>query len=109
MNNNKQKPVSFFGRVIGKIKKKISEFYSDYEEKRARQDIIFTEKIHAKEEPPEKITYVRGGIDMQFLVLVIALIAFGATMCFSATAQALRMSFIKPLVPSVEAIFSVEE
>ena len=85
MNNNEQKPVSFFGRVIGGIKKKISDFYSDYEEKRARRDIIFTEKIHAKEAPPEKITFVRGGIDMQFLVLVIALIAFGATMCFSAS------------------------
>ena len=54
-------------------------------EKRARKDIIFTEPIHKKEEPPQKVTVVRGGIDIQFLVLVIALVAFGATMSFSAS------------------------
>ena len=83
--NNQDKPVNVFKRAFGRIKSKINQFYSDYEEKRARRDIIFTEKIHAVEEPEPKLTLLRGGIDVQFLVILIALLAFGATMCFSAS------------------------
>ncbi len=83
--NNENKPVGFFKKTLDRIKKKVNKLYSDYDEKRARRDIIFTETITKREEP--KVTYelVRGGIDIQFLIIVIALLAFGATMCFSAS------------------------
>lgn len=85
MNNNGNKPVSFVKKVRDLIKGKIERLYSDYDEKRARRDIIFSETITKHEEPKETFALVRGGIDIQFLVIVIALLAFGATMCFSAS------------------------
>ena len=83
--NKDQKPVGFIKRTVGKIKNKIGKIYSDYDEKRARKDIIFTEPITKKEEPPVHYELVKSGIDIQFLIIVIALLAFGAMMCFSAS------------------------
>ena len=83
--NKDKKPVGFFGRAIGKIKDKIGQAYSKYDEKRARKDIIFTETITKKEETPVRYETVRGGIDIQFLVLVIILLIFGTVMGFSAS------------------------
>ncbi|MBE6600037.1 MAG: cell division protein FtsW [Ruminococcaceae bacterium] len=85
MNNNGKKPVNFFKKSADRIKKKADRIYHDYDEKRARRDIIFTETIHKKEEPKEERVLVRSGIDIQFLVTVIALLAFGAMMSFSAS------------------------
>ncbi len=83
--NNEKKPVGSGKKIIERIRSKIKIFYSNYEEKRARRDIIFKETITKKEEPKISVTEVRGGIDIQFLIIVIALLAFGATMCFSAS------------------------
>ena len=83
--NNENKPVGSGKNIIERIRSKIKELCSDYEEKRARRDIIFKEPITKKEEPKVSVTEVRGGIDIQFLIILIALIAFGATMCFSAS------------------------
>ena len=80
-NNGQEKPrKSFFRR----IKDKINAFISRYEEKRARKDIIFTETITPQ---PEKKApaLVCGSIDYQFLLIVLALITFGAVMSFSAS------------------------
>lgn len=85
MNNNGKKPVNFFKKSADRIKKKADRIYHDYDERRARRDIIFTETIHKKEEPKEERVLVRSGIDIQFLVTVIALLAFGAMMSFSAS------------------------
>ncbi len=85
MNKKDKKPVGLLRRGVDRVKKKADGLYHDYDEKRARRDIIFTETIHKKEEPREERVLVRSGIDIQFLVTVIALLAFGATMCFSAS------------------------
>ena len=80
-NNGQEKPrKSFFRR----IKDKINAGISRYEEKRARKDIIFTETITPQ---PEKKApaLVCGSIDYQFLLIVLALITFGAVMSFSAS------------------------
>ena len=80
-NNGQEKPrKSFFRR----IKDKINAVISRYEEKRARKDIIFTETITPQ---PEKKApaLVCGSIDYQFLLIVLALITFGAVMSFSAS------------------------
>ena len=80
-NNGQEKPrKSFFRR----IKDKINAGISRYEEKRARKDIIFTETITPQ---PEKKApaLVCGSIDYQVLLIVLALITFGAVMSFSAS------------------------
>ncbi len=84
-NKDDKKPVNPLKKCVGWAKKQINKLYTDYDEKRARKDLIFTEPIHKKEEPKETVTLVRGGIDIQFLIIVIALLAFGAMMCFSAS------------------------
>lgn len=71
---------SFFRR----IKDKISTALDRYEDKRARKDIIFTETITPQPEVKAP-AIVSGSIDYQFLLTVIALIAFGAAMSFSAS------------------------
>lgn len=80
-NNGQEKPrKSFFRR----IKDKINAGISRYEEKRARKDIIFTETITPQ--PDKKApALVCGSIDYQFLLIVLALITFGAVMSFSAS------------------------
>ncbi len=81
---NKNKNGGFFRDIFGKTREKINTAYTNYEEKRARRDIIFTETITPApiEKPP---TMVRGGIDIKLLLVVVALLAFGATMSFSAS------------------------
>lgn len=78
-NQNNAK-TGFFGRIKAFIGKKLGE----YEEKQARRDIIFTETITPQAKPAPK-TLVRGGMDMQLLLAVVALLILGATMSFSAS------------------------
>ena len=80
-NDKKEKQsVSIFGKLRNKYRSAVDA----YEEKRARRDIIFTETITPA--PPEKPpVLVRGGIDIQLLLIVLALLIFGAIMCFSAS------------------------
>ncbi len=69
---------------IKKLKNKFDGIVERYDEKRARRDIIFTETITPA--PAEKKpTMVCGGIDIQLLLAVLALIVLGATMSFSAS------------------------
>ena len=83
MNGNEEQnnvKTGFFSRIKGFIDQKLD----DYEEKQARRDIIFTETITPQAKPAPK-TLVRGGIDMQLLLAVVALLILGATMSFSAS------------------------
>lgn len=75
---------SIFGKLIFKIKNKYHSLVDSYEEKRARRDIIFTETITPQPEKKPPVI-VRGGIDIQLLLVVLALLTFGAIMCFSAS------------------------
>lgn len=72
------------GNLFSRVKDKYKTAVENYEEKRARRDIIFTETITpvAEEKPP---VTVKGNIDIQFMLLFFALIVFGATMSFSAS------------------------
>ncbi len=82
-NNNRNNGAP--GKLVDKLKRKYKKAVTDYEDKRARRDIIFTETItpHKVEEKP--VTLLRGGIDIQLLLTVLALIVFGAVMSFSAS------------------------
>lgn len=72
-------------KVVFFIKNKAEQINDLYEEKLADSDPIFNEPIHG--EPARKKTkvLVRGGIDVYFLLIVIALAVFGSIMAFSAS------------------------
>ncbi len=72
-------------KLAEKLKRKYKKAVTDYEDKRARRDIIFTETITPQRTAEKPITMLRGGIDIQLLLTVLALIVFGAIMMFSAS------------------------
>ncbi len=72
-------------KLVSKLKRKYKKLVSDYEEKRARRDIIFTETITPQKVEEKPITLLRGGIDIQLVLTVFALIVFGAVMSLSAS------------------------
>lgn len=67
---------SLGGRVKG--------FKRELEERKNKQDIFFTEPLNAVPEP-RSTAVVRGGIDIPFLLIVCALVGFGAVMVYSAS------------------------
>lgn len=74
----------FTKKVKNKLKTKYDTTVSDYEDKRARRDIIFTETITPQPETKPDVM-VCGGIDVKLLLTVIALLIVGAVMSFSAS------------------------
>lgn len=86
----KRKRFSFgdFGKRLDKAVERIkdgADRLSDrIDEKMAEEDPIFTQPIHQKEETEERVL-VKGGIDLPFLFIVIALAVFGAVMAYSAS------------------------
>ncbi len=72
-------------KLVDKLKKKYKKAVTDYEDKRARRDIIFTETITPQKVEEKPLIMLRGGIDIQLLMTVLALIIFGAIMNFSAS------------------------
>ncbi len=72
-------------KLTEKLKRKYKKAVTDYEDKRARRDIIFTETITPKKVEEKPVTMLRGGIDIQLLLTVMALMVFGAIMMFSAS------------------------
>ncbi|MBO4212596.1 MAG: FtsW/RodA/SpoVE family cell cycle protein [Clostridia bacterium] len=83
MNGNEEQKNTKTG-FFSRIKRFIDQKLDAYEEKQARRDVIFTETITPQAKPEPK-TLVRGGIDMQLLLAVVALLILGATMSFSAS------------------------
>lgn len=83
MKNKKEstegKSKNIFAKITDGINKK-------YEGVLRENDPVFLEPIHAKEEQKEETLLVRGGIDIYFLVIVIALCIFGSVMAYSASA-----------------------
>lgn len=57
-----------------------------YEDILKKSDPIFLEPIHKEEKQEPQNLLVRGGIDIYFLVIVIAISVFGAIMAYSASA-----------------------
>ncbi len=73
----KEKKGGFFLRTAEKLN-------SSYEKSLERNDPIYLEPLHKEEESGEKILQ-RGSIDVSFLIIVMALCAFGAVMSYSAS------------------------
>lgn len=78
-NAQKKNKVVFF------IKGKLNNMSDKYEQTLADNDPVFLEKIHEKKPEDREKVLVRGGIDVYFLLIVIALALFGLVMAFSAS------------------------
>ena len=73
-----EKKSSFFSRVFGKIGEA-------YEKDLEANDPIYSESVISSNRPEEEKIMVRGGIDVTFLLIVIAIALFGAIMAYSAS------------------------
>lgn len=76
---NEKKGLGFF--VRSKAQKVGDIFERDLE----KNDPIYLEPIHKTEEPDEEKVLVRGGIDVYFLLIVLAIAILGAVMAYSAS------------------------
>lgn len=86
MKNGKEKKHGFsLRRAIDKFNNKTDEFA-------AKHDPVFSEPIHAIEAPQEERVLRRGGIDVTFLILVIAISILGAVMSYSASSVEAELS-----------------
>ena len=56
-----------------------------YERSLEKDDPIYKEPIHALELPPEEKKLIRGGIDVYFLIIVLAISLIGVVMAYSAS------------------------
>lgn len=68
------------------IRKAFNKLNNKYEEILERSDPIYLDPIHKKEEKEEEKLLVRGGIDIYFLIIVVAISIIGAVMAYSASA-----------------------
>ena len=75
---DKKNKNGFFVRNLEKLN-------NAYEKSLEKNDPIYLEPVSAKEEKIEERKLVRGGIDVYFLIIVIALSLFGAVMAYSAS------------------------
>ena len=79
---NEKKNKGFF------VRRMVNKLNDSYEKSLEKNDPIYLEPIHKREdtESDGQRVLVRGGIDVYFLILVIALALFGAVMAYSASA-----------------------
>ena len=70
----------------GFFNKGVQKLNNAYEKDLERRDPIYLERLHEGDVTPEKPPIVRGGIDVYFLLIVIALCIFGTVMVYSASA-----------------------
>ncbi|MBO5043022.1 MAG: cell division protein FtsW [Clostridia bacterium] len=68
-----------------KLKEKLDKAGDRLDEKMAPADPLFTRPIHAPTHETPSGVLVKGGIDLPFLFIVIALSVFGAVMAYSAS------------------------
>lgn len=77
----------------GFFNKGVQKLNNAYEKDLERRDPIYLERLHEGDVTPEKPPIVRGGIDVYFLLIVIALCIFGTVMVYSASAYTAELEF----------------
>ncbi|MBQ7357641.1 MAG: cell division protein FtsW [Clostridia bacterium] len=85
MENKDNEQKAKKNKVVFFIKSKAEKINDAYEKSLADSDPVFDEPLHTDAEPPKTKVLVRGGIDVYFLLIVIALSLFGLIMAFSAS------------------------
>ena len=79
--NKKEKKKSRFT-----LKRAVEKINNLYEKDLEKNDPALLEPIHKTEQKPQEQLLVRGGIDIYFLLIVIAITLFGVVMAYSASA-----------------------
>lgn len=72
-------------RALDKLGRGADRLGDRLDERMVEHDPLFTEPIHTEPEKSETQVLVKGGIDLPFLFIVIALAVFGAVMAYSAS------------------------
>ena len=72
-------------KVVFFIKSKAQKLNDKYEQDLKNNDPVFDEPLHSEAEVKKPRALIRGGIDVYFLMIVIALSLFGMVMAFSAS------------------------
>ena len=67
------------------VRHKVEQVNDAYERSLEKDDPIYLEPIHQKEEVVEEKKMVRGGIDVYFLIIVLAISLIGVVMAYSAS------------------------
>ena len=73
------------GKTVFSIKHGVEKLNDTYEKHLAENDPVFDKPLHPENEKKTEKVLVKGGIDVYFLVIVIALALFGMVMSFSAS------------------------
>ncbi|MBE6559042.1 MAG: cell division protein FtsW [Ruminococcaceae bacterium] len=72
-------------KTLDRVSHKADRLGDRWDEKLAENDPLFTQPIHGPAEDTQPRVLVKGGIDLPFLFIVIALTVFGAVMAYSAS------------------------
>lgn len=72
-------------KTVFSIKRGVQKLNDRYENYLAESDPVFDKPLHTTEQKKTERVLVRGGIDVYFLIIVIALALFGMVMSFSAS------------------------
>lgn len=84
MEDNSLKPKKS-NKVVFFVKSKAQQLNDKYEQDLKNNDPVFDEPLHREAEVKKPRVLVRGGIDVYFLMIVVALSLFGMVMAFSAS------------------------
>lgn len=85
-NKNENQDLPILDEKKSKLKIKIKNMLAEREQKAADNDVIFSNKLGAKEKEDESKPLTKGSVDMWFLLWAMLLICFGAVMSYSASA-----------------------
>lgn len=75
----KKNKIGFF------VRHKVEQVSDAYEKSLEKNDPIYLESLHKSEETAEEKKMVRGGIDVYFLIIVLAISLIGVVMAYSAS------------------------
>ena len=84
------------GKTVSKkgfFKKSVDKLNNVYEKDLERRDPIYLEPIHKQQKVKERPPMTCGGIDVYFLIIVLALCIFGTVMVYSASAYTAELEF----------------
>lgn len=72
-------------KVVFSVRRAAEKLNNKYEKSLTVNDPVFTEPIHKTEEPQEEKLMLRTGVDIYFMIIVLAISLLGAVMAYSAS------------------------
>ena len=72
-------------KVVFSVRRTAEKLNNKYEKSLTVNDPVFTQPIHKTEEPQEEKLMLRTGVDIYFMIIVLAISLLGAVMAYSAS------------------------